>query len=291
MVEPVRFFSNPSNAADNFFQSASNAFSEREVQERALIEFNQLRDTLIKHGIEVKIFQDIAKNQTPDSIFPNNWFSTHESRLVLYPMKAENRRKERRVEIVEDLKKSYPEVLDLTSFETKDQYLEGTGSLVLDRVRKIAYASLSTRTSEKLVSYWGEKLGYKTVVFTAQDERRRAIYHTNVMMSIGTGYAIMCLESIPDPVQRKEAKMSLLQSGIEVIPIAYDQLGSLCGNVLELMTKEGKKLLVMSTRAHLAYRKKQLDALSRHAEIVIADISTIEVYGGGGVRCMLAELF
>lgn len=292
MVEPARFYSNPQTVDDNAFQLAPPGEGQGSMQVRASLEFAAYRKALEEAGVTVRLYRDYAQNDTPDSIFPNNWFSTHHnSTCVVYPMMAANRRRERRPDIVNDLKQRYSEFIDLTAYEREGKILEGTGSLVLDRINRIAYASLSQRTSPELLAIWAERMNYRPVQFRSFDRFDREIYHTNVMMSIGTGFSAICLDAIHDPAQRAAVIKSLESTGHEILPLTLEQVSHYCGNMIELQSLSGEELLVMSRRAWLNLGDRCKDVLSRHGRIVQSDLGTIEDYGGGSARCMVAELF
>lgn len=288
MVEPTHFFSNLDTSADNSFQSASTAKKLGELQSRALTEFCALRAALESAGVEVKVFKNISP-ETPDSIYPNNWFSTQPGKLVLYPMRAEVRRRERREDIIAWLKTRYASVVDFSEHERRGQFLEGTGSLVLDRVYKIAYVSLSLRSDEKLAQKWAQEMGYRLVTFHAQDLKGKPIYHTNVLMTIGSGYCLVCLELITERAEREMVRNSLIGSGLQIIELSPAQVGEFCANALEV--QGSAKYLVLSDRSRRVLTAAQLEALSHRVKLLSVELPSIETYGGGGARCMLAELF
>ena len=289
MVEPVGFAANPETADDNAFQRPIEGDVE-EVRRRAKAEFDRMVETLREKSVEVEVYIP-PDERTTDGVFPNNWFSTFDDgTLLLYPMRAPSRRRERRPELVEMLRDRYDEVIDLTGAEEDDRFLEGTGSLVVDEIARIAYASVSSRTDPDLAAHWAERFGHDLVMFRAHDRDGREVYHTNVVMSVGAAWAVVCGEAIVDTVDRSEVLATLAETGRETIEITLDQMHEFCGNVLELENAEGKRLLVMSDRAHQAYTPDQLGVLGKHAEIVHVDLTTIETHGGGSARCMLAEL-
>lgn len=289
MVEPVGFAANPETADDNAFQRPIEGDVE-EVRRRAKAEFEAMVETLHEHGVEVEVFTP-PDTETTDAVFPNNWFSTFDDgTLLLYPMRAPGRRRERRPELVEMLRDRYDEVIDLSDAEASDRFLEGTGSLVVDESSRIVYASLSSRTDPDLAEQWAKRFGHDLVMFRARDRDGREVYHTNVVMSVGADWAVVCGEAIVDTVDRSEVLATLAETGHETFEITLDQMHEFCGNVLELENAEGRKLVVMSDRAHEAYRPDQLEILRKHAEIVHVDLTTIETHGGGSARCMLAEL-
>jgi len=291
MIQPAHFAANPQTAVDNKFQIEEPREIEVQVEVEALKEFNVFRSALEDAGIKVVTYVDYRDLNTPDSIFPNNWFSTHaNSTLVLYPMKAENRRRERRPDIVNDLRLRYENVVDLTRYENEGKFLEGTGSLALDRVNKIAYACLSQRTDHKLLREWSTLLGYSICEFSACDKNGAPIYHTNVMMAVLSKLAIVSLECIGDRDERNKLVESLANTGHEIVEISFDQVIHFCGNLLELASPTGP-ILALSKRAHDWFTVEQRQTIERHLKFVSAPIDAIETYGGGGARCMLAELF
>ena len=288
MVRPIAFAYNTETAKDNLYQKNDNK-DEKELQKKAVVEFDVLVEKLKEKTIEVLIVQDTKEPHTPDSVFPNNWFSTHKNgTLVLYPMYAENRRLERTPKILDFVKnKEALKIIDLTENEKKGRILEGTGSMCLDRKNKIAYASLSKRTNKELFEEFCRLMNYKPVSFSGKqtiDGRQVPIYHTNVLMTVGEEYVLIFLDSIIDKEEKERVKKSILNSGKELIEITAEQTNHFLGNALELRKKDGKKILVMSKSANDILREKS-------AEIVYSDIPTIEKYGGGSVRCMLAEFF
>lgn len=295
MVRPAGFISNPETAGSNAFQTADGTLIDPEVaHEKALQEFDILAATLSESGVHVLIFDDIREPHTPDSIFPNNWFSTHpDGTLCIYPMMAENRRLERRDEIIETLgvKFDVRRTLDLTSLENEGKFLEGTGSLVLDHENRIAYACLSPRTNEDALNIWAEKMNFEVTSFAAFDSNGQAIYHTNVMMCVGDTFAVVCLESVADDSQRKTLRETLERTGKAIVEISPHQMNRFAGNMLLLRNKEGEYLLVLSQQAYGSLEQGQIEALAKYARLVAAEIPTIESCGGGSVRCMIAENF
>jgi hypothetical protein len=292
MVEPAGFGANPETAGDNAFQSEVPAAEAADVETQARAEFRAMVDALESRGIEVVTFVPSGNHRPPDSVFPNNWFSTHpDGTWVLYPMMAPSRRRERNSEIVAWLASMYGDPVDLTEEEARGRYLEGTGSLVIDGPARVVYASRSSRTDEELVALWAERFSYRAVVFDSVDRDGRPIYHTNVVLTLGTGYAIVCAEAIEPPETRRTVLAELAGSGRVVVEIGFDQLHAFCGNALELAKPEGGPLLVMSSRAWRALTAEQQATLERFAEVLSADIDTIETHGGGSARCMLAELY
>ena len=287
MVRPAGFAFNEETAASNAFQQRV----EGEVAQRAVQEFDDYVSMLRSNGITVDVAQDTALPFTPDAIFPNNWFSTHGDTLVLYPMRAHNRRLEREKFRPALEKYDFERIVDLTAFEEVDRFLEGTGSLVLDRENLIVYACISPRTDETLVEQWADSMGYTPVVFRAADRGGIASYHTNVMMSIGGRFAVICLESIQDPARREAVSDAINKSGKELVEISLDQMNHFAGNMLQLHNAAGEDLLVMSRSALMSLTRVQIAALEKYARILAPEIPIIETVGGGGARCMAAEIF
>ena len=290
MVKPVRFGYNPQTAGNNAF---SRPGRENSAQENALREFTSYVALLRANKIDVVIGEDTSTPHTPDSIFPNNWFSTHEDgTMVLYPMSTLNRRHERKEELLEVIRKNFEvrRLIDLTWWENDNLYLEGTGSMVLDRENKIVYAAKSQRTSEKVLEDFCKQMCYTPVYFEAYDRQGVAIYHTNVMMSVGTAYAIVCMESIR-PEDRDRVRTSIMDSGKKILDISFEQLGHFAGNMLEVHNTEGRPILVMSASARKSLTTEQNRELSAHYKLLSPQLDYIETHGGGSARCMLAELF
>ncbi len=297
MVRPINFCRNEQTAINNFFQQDQENISSEEIQLRAIDEFDLFVNKLILNQVHVEIFEDTPSGQTPDSIFPNNWLTMHDDGVILtYPMFAENRRKERRDDIIERLRKKFfvTQIRTFKLWEDKNLFLEGTGSLILDRPSHIVYAALSDRTSLEVLKDFCDTTGYTPITFNAlqtTNEERLPIYHTNVMMSIGEKFAVVCLECIDNPVERSKVDFHLKRTGKEIIEISEDQVNSFSGNILQVRNANGKPIIVMSEAAHSAYNSKQLKAIKKHGSILYSPIPTIEKYGGGGVRCMMAEIF
>ena len=294
MVRPARFESNPQTAASNLFQGRSKKSAD-EQQAAALAEFDSLVAALRDAGIRVIDVDDTPDPHTPDSIFPNNWVSFHaDGRVVLYPMEAENRRAERRNDVIEALNREHgfqiAEVVDLTAHENGGHYLEGTGSMVLDRANRVAYACLSTRTQLDPLGDFAQRFDYDVVAFDAVDRNGIPIYHTNVLMNIGEAVAVVCDEAIPRDDQRQAVLNRLRDSGRTVVQLNYDQLDAFAGNMLELRNAEGERVLAMSRQAWDSLHDEQRATLEKNGKIVSAPIDTIEASAGGSVRCMLAEV-
>lgn len=294
MIRPVQFGFNPETAESNAFQDRKIAEQTKEIaQESALREFDDMVRQLQATGVEVMVYDDTPVPHTPDAIFPNNWVSFHASgTVVLYPMQAENRRAERRQDIIDDLAKRFhvARVVDLTPFEAQGKFLEGTGSLVLDRMHKVAFASLSSRTDAGVLAEFARQTGYRTVSFRATDASGMPVYHTNVVMCIADTCAIVCLAAITDPDERIMVRQELESLGKNIIEITLEQMAHFAGNMLMVLTKKGQKLLVMSTQAFNSLTPKQIDQLDDYATLFHFNLSTIEGNGGGSARCMMTEV-
>jgi len=294
MIRPAAFETNPLTAKSNRFQGRSGLDPDAQ-QAAALQEFDDLVQVLQEAGIEVIVVQDTLEPHTPDSIFPNNWISLHaDGRVVLYPMEAINRRTERRADVVERLSDNLgllvTEVVDLTGHEDSGHFLEGTGSMVLDRVNRIAYACLSSRTHLDPLGDFAQRMDYSVVAFDAVDQDGVPIYHTNVLMNVGEKLAVICDEAIVREDQREAVLGQLRNTGHDVISLSYAQLEAFAGNMLELRNASGERVVAMSKQAFDSLNKDQLERLKVNGKIVCAPIGTIELSAGGSVRCMLAEV-
>ncbi|MFD0964930.1 citrulline utilization hydrolase CtlX [Pseudofulvibacter geojedonensis] len=296
MVRPVAFVKNEQTAISNHFQqdilSTPNA-----IQEKALKEFNGFVKALKDVGVKVLVIEDTKEPHTPDSIFPNNWISFHEGGTVaVYPMEAVNRRDERREEVLELVEENglqINNVIDYTEAEEEGVFLEGTGSMVLDRQYKKAYCALSSRADEDLFVEFCEDFDYDPVIFRANQTvkgNRKPIYHTNVMLCIGEKFAVICLDAIDDKKEKKNVLQHLKQTNKDIIAITEEQMHSFAGNMLELKGNN-KQILVMSTQARESLKTEQLVKLEKYCYLLTVNISTIETLGGGSARCMLAEVF
>jgi len=291
MVRPARFGFNEETARNNYFQHQSASDT---VAEQAAEEFDALVHLLRGKDIDVTVIQDTPEPGTPDSIFPNNWFSSHLSgELVLYPLFAENRRQERKPEFMDLLRRkmNHRKLIDLTHWEKEGQFLEGTGSMVLDRDKQIAYCCRSPRTSEKVLADFCSRMNYDAVVFDATDQNGNQIYHTNVMMAVGTQVAVICLEAIREENERRKVVARLTTTGKIMVDITLDQVAHFTGNMLEVKSRNGHPVMVMSASARQALTPEQENTIATFSQIVSADLQTIETNGGGSARCMLAELF
>lgn len=297
MVKPTFFGYNVQTAKDNTFQHMLTE-GECEVRDRALAEFEEMRNKLSEVGLTVVVLDSPVGEtgeETPDAIFPNNWFSTHPSKLLLYPMRAHNRQLERQPESLKrallGINVLYPETVDLTSDENDGRILEGTGSLVLDRVNRVAYGLESQRTNKAEFEKWCELMGYEPHFFHAIDFGGRPIYHTNVVMSVGERFAVVCAQSIAEADERKRLIYRLEDSGKEVVLISMAQMYGMCGNILQTINNKGDKLMVMSERAKSNFTSNDMEVLERNGLVVPVKIDTIETVGGGSARCMMAEIF
>jgi hypothetical protein len=291
MIKPVRFDFNAETAVNNSFQVRSGNDT---VQEKAAGEFTTLINKLREHGIDVTVIEDTPEPHTPDSVFPNNWVSFHEDgSIYLYPMFAENRRMERKQHVLNAISEKFTvtQTIDLSMHEAENRFLEGTGSMVLDRDNRIAYAGLSPRTDIKALQEFCRHAGYRPFYFTAVDAGNQPIYHTNVMMCVADEYAIICLDSIPDKAEKENISSTLIQTGKEIIEISFSQLEHFAGNMLQVHNKEGKKFLVMSSQAFHSLSLQQLNRMEHYNSVIHSDITTIETNGGGSARCMMAEIF
>ena len=297
MIKPVGFRYNEQTAVNNYYQKVLANLTAEQTQENALSEFNAFVDKLRNAGVNVVVVEDTEYPDTPDSIFPNNWVSFHENGIVgLYPMYAENRRDERREDIFDTLVDehgfSIEEIKDFTESEEHDKFLEGTGSVVLDRENKICYAAISIRTDEIAVMQFCGEFGYRPVCFTANqdvDGERMAIYHTNVMMCVADTFAVICLDTIDDEMERKNVAENLKETAKEIIEITEEQNQRFAGNMLQVMGD--KPYLVMSNSAYSSLTDEQKTVIEKHCSILYSSLDTIEACGGGSARCMMAEIF
>lgn len=296
MIRPIRFRTNEETIVNNYFQKGIN-ITQEEINRKAQQEFDMLVQKLKEVGVHVIQVEDIYEQDTPDSIFPNNWISFHNNGdVAIYPMFAENRRRERRediLDIVEEAGFEIENVFDYTEAEDEGIFLEGTGAMVLDRIHRKAYCALSPRASEELFIEFCEDFEYTPVIFRAfqkTDGELKPIYHTNVMMALGRTFAIVCLDTIEDKKERKNVLNHLKEDKKEIITISREQVDYYAGNMLEVKGKE-HSYLVMSQTAYESLTPQQIEAIERHTQILYSDLSTIEICGGGSARCMLAEVF
>ncbi len=298
MVRPAAFKMNEQTAINNFYQQAQAQMSNEQALANAQTEFDLLHKTLVNAGITVTIIEDTPEPETPDAIFPNNWVSFHENNtLVLYSMFAENRRAERKLDVIGALQErgvNFSQNISYTHHENEGKYLEGTGSMVLDRTHRVAYASLSERTHIQLVHSFCEAIQFTPVVFHSYqtvNQERKPIYHTNVMMCVGSKFAVLCSSCIDNAAERDMVIESLATAEKEIIYITEQQVNEFAGNMLELKNNAGDTFIVMSSRAYESLLPEQIAALSKYGTLLHSPIPTIETQGGGSARCMIAEVF
>jgi hypothetical protein len=294
MVRPARFGFNPETAQNNAFQENDSSQSKKTIWHIAQDEFDELANRLQAAGIEVIIYEDTPEPPKPDAVFPNNWISFHQNGYIItYPINAISRRLERREDLVADMmgKWGYNSRLSLESYEDQNLFLEGTGSVILDRIHRIAYACKSVRTDETVLDKFCKIIDYTPTLFHAVDGGGLEIYHTNVMMALGESFVIICMDSIKDGEERKMLLEKFRDTQKEVIEISLEQMMAFAGNMLQVRNKKGSTYLVMSEQAYQSLSKEQIDKIEKHTNILYSPIDTIEKYGGGGVRCMMAEVF
>jgi hypothetical protein len=298
MIRPVAFRMNEQTAVNNYYQKVLDGLLPATVNAKAQQEFDTFVDKLRAVGVDVTVVDDTLNPDTPDSVFPNNWISFHENGdVALYPMFAENRRLERREEILDLLEEKgfvVENVVDYTSAEEDGIFLEGTGSILLDRENSKAYCALSPRADEELFIEFCEDFEFTPVIFEAfqtVNDERKLIYHTNVMMCLGDTFAVICADCIDDKKERKMVLDSLRGDEKEVVLITEDQVNNFAGNMLEVKGANDRRYLVMSTSAYSSLTKKQIAQLEEHVTILHSSLDTIEACGGGSARCMMAEIF
>lgn len=291
MIKPKHFGFNQQTAETNAFQNKS--ASQTDIHSTAILEFANAVQTLRDNGIEVVVFES-DDAEAPDAIFPNNWFSTHEDgTLVLYPMCAPNRRRERSLQAIDSIKSHCHtrQCIDLSSSENAGTFLEGTGSIIFDHTNQYAYASLSLRTNQELFESVCQRLHYKALSFTCIDPQGLPFYHTNVMLHIGNNYAVIYDEGIADTTERKKIMDTLAASKKDIIRLSFEQVQSFCGNMIQLKNNKGVPYTICSTTAYHHLRPEQISVLEQHTSILAINIPVIETIGGGSIRCMIAELF
>ncbi|HTO14209.1 MAG TPA: arginine deiminase-related protein [Edaphocola sp.] len=291
MIRPIHFGYNAETAINNAFQEK---VDQDGVQEKALKEFDNFVSILRNHDIDVFVVEDTVEPHTPDSIFPNNWITFHKNgTIILYPMFAVNRRLERKDTVLEEIKNRYniKHTIDYSTKENQNIFLEGTGSIILDRNENKAYACLSPRTDKELFLQFCKDMNYEPVYFYSVDMNGNEIYHTNVMMCVADKYAVVCMESIKDKNEYEHLKTSLEQSGKVIVPISYNQMNHFAGNMLQVKNKKEETFLVMSTQAYDSLNSEQIKTLEQFDPIIHAPINTIEQNGGGSARCMMAEIY
>ncbi len=296
MIRPASFGFNAETASTNAFQRDGLALDSEQVHARALAEFDAFARKLQARGVSVTVFDDTVEPQTPDAVFPGNWISFHrDGTAIIYRMLAESRRREVRYDIVDALRDTHgfelERIIDRSTPPAGMGTLEGTGSLVLDRIHRVAYACLSARTDAHAVSEFGRVRGYDTVRFNAADSEGNSVYHTDVLMTLGDRFAVVCLEAIRDESERETVRARLAATEREIVEISIAQMLEFAGNMLQLTNAAGDSLLAVSARAHAALSAGQRTRLESFCEFVVAPLPTIEDYGGGSARCMLAEIF
>ncbi len=301
MIRPVNFRMNEETAVNNYYQRVLEGITADEIRERSRNEFDAFVAVLRNAGVQVIVMEDTSEPETPDSIFPNNWVSFHsDGRVGLYPMYAVNRRLERRKDILDSLEESFgfsiSSIEDLSGYEDKGLFLEGTGSMVLDRENKLAYAAISERTDVKVFQEFCDRFDYQPIFFKAfqtVDGQRLPIYHTNVMMCVADQFVVICADSIDDPAERSNVLASFEKAKKEVIYISEEQKHRFAGNMLQVQSHEdaSKKYLVMSEAAFTSLNDSQIKTIQKYCPILHSSLDTIEALGGGSARCMMAEVF
>ncbi len=291
MIKPVQFSFNAETAVNNSFQNKSD---QSDVQAKASAEFERFIQVLRSHEIDVTVVEDTPNPHTPDSIFPNNWISFHDDgSICLYPMFATNRRLERKPSVLAAIQQKFSiaRTHDFTKHEKESLFLEGTGSMVLDRDKKIAYACLSPRTNQLVLNEFCKTMQYDGVSFVAVDAAGDPIYHTNVMMCVADEYVVICLDSISNLTEQEMVKKAIFDSGKMIIEIGFNQMNQFAGNMLQVHNARKEKFLVMSSQAYHSLTSEQIDQIHQFNQIIHSDITTIETNGGGSARCMMAEIF
>ncbi len=294
MVRPANFGYNEETAKNNAFQQQDNSQSPAEIQKQALKEFDGLVNKLTDHGVIVTVLEDNEDPVKPDAIFPNNWITTHSNGIVItYPMYAPNRRLERRPQLVDQLLERFEAqaTFDFSHYEDEERFLEGTGSMIFDRTNQVVYACYSPRTDSGILDQFCKLTKARKFLFHAVDDRGQDIYHTNVMMAMGETYVVICLESIQDSRERALLLHQFERNQKEVIDISFEQVQAFAGNMLEVASTSGETYLVMSESAYRSLEPRQVRQIENHTHILYSPIPTIEKYGGGSVRCMMAEIF
>lgn len=295
MVRPANFAFNEETAANNAFQVKDSRLTPEQIRKNAVSEFDAFVKTLREAGVHVIVAKDSIKPPKPDAIFPNNWVTFHqEGFLITYPMFAPTRRRERRRQIIEAvLKKGFhsDRRVNLEFNEKRNRYLEGTGSIIFDHQHKLAYACLSPRTDASLLDDLCEEIGYKPVLFHSTDDKQQDIYHTNVMMALGESFVVICLDSVKKPEERTMLEKQFVDTKKEIVEISLAQMNAFAGNMLQVRNEQGQTMLVMSEQAYKALTAEQIASLQKHTRLLHSPLYTIEQYGGGSARCMMAEVF
>ena len=294
MVRPANFGFNEETAQNNAFQTKDDTVSQTLIKDKAQAEFDKFVEALRQRSVNVIVAEDSPLPVKADAVFPNNWVTTHaDGTMILYPMFAKVRRLERDENIVQLIENQFVinKKIHLEHYESIQQYLEGTGSMILDRENEIAYACLSERTNIKLLDEFCEIMGYKRVAFRAVDSRGKDIYHTNVMMALGETFVVICLDTVTDEEERMKLIKHFDSTNKEIIEISFKQMMKFAGNMLQVRNDFGETFLVMSEQAYYSLDPAQVNHIQRHTQIIFSDIKTIEYYGGGSARCMMAEIF
>ncbi len=294
MVRPANFGFNEETAQNNAFQTNDTSISQSEISQKAVQEFDDFVSKLRGAGVQVTVAEDSVHPIKPDAVFPNNWISLHPNGLIItYPMYAPTRRLERQITVMDTIKSNFTvrEHIDMTAYELDNLYLEGTGSMIFDRKHKLVYACLSPRTDENILSQFCKYTDYEKVVFTSVDEKGQDIYHTNVMMAMGEGFVVICMDSVKDKVENQKLRAIFERTNKEIVEISMEQMNSFAGNMLQVCNAEGEGILVMSSQAYHSLNSSQIEQLSKHTQILHSSLNTIETYGGGSARCMMAEVF
>ena len=294
MVRPASFGYNEQTATSNAFQDKGSNYLSSEVQEKAKQEFDQMVGVLRQNGVQVIVANDTEEPRKPDAVFPNNWITFHANgTAITYPMQAPIRRLERQQSIIHLVERKFElqAVFNLEKYEQSNQFLEGTGSMILDRVHKIAYACLSPRTDNQLLDIFCKMTGYRKFSFESTDRRGQQIYHTNVMMAMGVDFVIICMDTVQNPDEAFRLRRSFEATGKTIVAISHEQMEAFAGNMLQVQSTSGEPLLVLSTQAYESLKPGQISLLEKFTSLVHSDIATIEQYGGGSARCMMAEIF
>lgn len=294
MVRPANFGYNEETAESNAFQTKESDRSTKDVKVAAIREFDELVRRLRETGIEIFVWQDAPQPLKTDAVFPNNWITFHaDGTIITYPMLSENRRAERDEKLIEYLMNSFNIVrrLRFEDGESENRFLEGTGSMILDRANRLAYACHSPRTDPVLIEKFCKQMVYQSVLFKAADRQGIEIYHTNVMMALGETFVVICMESVSDPGDQSLLIESFRRTGKEIIEISFAQMEAFAGNMLQVRNDGGERILVMSEQAYRSLRKVQIKRLEKHTRLLYSPLYTIETYGGGSARCMMAEIF
>jgi hypothetical protein len=294
MVRPANFGFNEETASSNAFQSNDGTLSSEQISRLAIAEFDAFVEKLRQAGVDVIVAEDTSLPVKPDAVFPNNWVTFHQNgTVVTYPMFSTARRLERRADILQSIQEKFrvEQKIQLEEYETVDQYLEGTGSMIIDRPNKLVYACLSPRTTEDLLNRFCKIMGFEPVAFHALDRDNVEIYHTNVMMALGETFVVICLDTVPDEKELAMLYQKFALTNKEIIEISLDQMMAFAGNMLQVRNTDGETFLVMSEQAYKSLNTRQISMILRHTNILYSPIPTIETYGGGSARCMMAEIF